>query len=683
LPERGLDVYSKSGAEVILMAWAFNDEPVSLWEPLRGQPFPSAVSEHIQSGGQIVAWNSSFEKSIFRHVLHLDLPIEQFRDPSVAARMLSLPGSLADVCQIIGLPNSLVKSAGKHLIKMFGEPARPASDDPIFGRQPAIFRDHTTNPVEWAEYAEYCRQDVVSMRAASKAMSVYPVPDSVWQGWFLDQLINSRGLPLDMPLVRGAAKIGREYKEILEQELKELTGLENPNSVSQMLDYLQHRGYPFPSLAKGFVTRIFGGEYKLAPEAMKALTLRKQSSKTSGAKLLKMDQIVSEDGWLRNQYMYMGASKTGRWASRSEDSSGAQVQNFQKPTDEFTDNEELCISLLRNGELGPVRERFKNPLEIVGSAVRPCVKAPPGYKFVCADLKSIEVVSIGFLARCEKILDVFRPTAEYPEGKDAYLDYESRRSGVPYKELETKYKAGDPETKKRRQYAKPPVLAGGFGQAGGEEKIDEHGTKFFTGLLAYSRSMNIPMTRDDCHEAVDFYREEYEEVPKYWYALERAAVDAIKNPGKVYEVGHVALECFGKRMLRMMLPAGRAIHYVRPRIIQEENKRGKLRDQIHVEGIDGKTHQWLSYRLYGSLICQNSVQGFARDLLLNGMHLAEADNVPVHGHTHDELLGLVPANDSEALARLIKAMTTNPEWCPAEQMPLAASGWEGTHYRKD
>jgi DNA polymerase len=243
IKECGLDVYARN-AEVLMLAWAVNDQPPQIWQPHEG-PMPDNLAMFLRRRAFTkVAWNSSFERAIFLHCLGIDIPIIEWLDPSCIARYAGLPSSLADVCKALSLDETVAKAAtGKKLIDTFCKPYRKTGK----------FLDWTTNPEEWAQFVEYCKQDVVSERHILRMLHAFMLPRHEKKIWRLDQAINERGIPVDMSFVTNAKAIADAERARLMEEMRQLTGVENPNSTKQMLGFLKENGYPYESLNQKMV----------------------------------------------------------------------------------------------------------------------------------------------------------------------------------------------------------------------------------------------------------------------------------------------------------------------------------------------------------------------------------------------------------------------------------------------
>jgi len=669
LPECGLDNYVKHpSTQVLMLAHAMDDEPVEVWEPHMG-PMPSKLRGDLEDITITkVAWNVPFEYNVFKHVLNIKLPLFMWDDPVNRARMLSMPGHLKDACEILKLPPELAKDPdGKRLIKLFSVPAVAKKDDTLFGTVAAFFRDWMTDPEDWQKFKGYCVRDVIAEREIDKLLTKFPLPTEEYHAWLLDQQINERGLPVDLELVKGTNAVAEAEKERLRAELQELTGLENSNSVQQLLAWAQTEGYPFGSLAKHLVKRALAGEGSMTPAAHRALTLRGQTAKTSDSKLDRISEAVASDGRLRHQYVFLGAAKTGRWASYH-----VQLANLPRPTKEVEKNLDRAIHLLRTEDRIGLALDFPNTLEVVASCIRSMFKAPKGSRFVVGDLNAIENRMIGWLAQCDNILRVFR------EKRDPYLDFGALLHGRDYDEIFKLYKDGDPKIKEMRQQVKPAVLGCGYRLSGGEEVENPDGDLVKTGLWGYAAQMHIEITQEFAISAVKLWRERYKEVVSFWYALEEAAKCAVfgKQPQRV---GFVEFVCNSDKLLSIKLPSGRSLHYIRPQY-QMVDFKGNEKETLTYEGVDAKTKQWTRLKTHGGKLLENLSQAISRDILIYGMMLAAKQGFEIVGHVHDEIISEVPYHAPQTLDQLLACMATTPDWAPG--LPLGADGFESEVYRK-
>lgn len=447
LSDRGMHNYAvHPSTQVLMLAWVINDRQVNLWEPHRNQNPPAELAEALADPFvDKPAWNAPFERNIMLHRLGLDIPLEEWVDPSVWARYLSLPASLEDAGEVLGLSEDEAKlKEGKELIQLFCIPKALGGGDGLFGTLPTVWNDWKTHPEAWERFCEYCRQDVRTERTIAKKIAKLQPPPAERRAWALDQRINERGMPVDMELVAGAAKVAEIERGLLDQRLRALTSLENPGSVPQMLGWARQHGYPFNALGKAFVQRALRGEGEITPECREALMLRQQASKSSVHKLEALRLLVAADGRLRHQFVFYGAA-TLRWGSR-----GVQLQNLPRPTKEVDKNLTKAVDLLRAGDHAGIAAAFSSPLDVVTSCLRPMFRAPAGKKFVVADLNAIENRKLAWLSRSPAMLSV------YAEGRCPYIDFATELYGQTYEELWHEWKVlGDGS---KRTTAKPAVL---------------------------------------------------------------------------------------------------------------------------------------------------------------------------------------------------------------------------------
>ena len=696
LEVRGLDNYVKGPTEILMAAYAFDDCAPKLWQPHLDPEMPEDLRDGLEDPFTLVwAWNATFERNITHRLLGIDKPIEEWRDVMVCARYLSLPGSLEDAGKIIGLSEELSKiKEGAGLIDLFCYPEDEGGEETLFGISQPRFPDWKTHPQEWEKFCRYCKGDVIAERAILKKIRKFFPPPQEWENWFLDQRINQTGWVVDMDTVRGARYITEKETEKLIERFKDLTGLTNPNSVSQLLPWLQERNYGFSSLGKPFVARAMGGEYPLTDEAKEALLLRGQTSKSSVRKYTNIADMVSEDGRLRYQYTFMGASRTGRQAAH-----GVNMGNLPKPDKEVEKKMARAVELVRKMDYEGVQREFKNPLDVVGSTVRASFRAPEGSKLVVSDLSAIENVGACFISRCESGMNIFR------DGRDPYLDFAMHFYHQPYSTLLAEFEAGN---KSKRTMCKPATLGAGFGLGPGKEIVDPlTGEITWEGLLGYARSMNVVMTLEEATKAISIFRSVYPEIPRTWKDLERAAKRAIKNPGQKIGVGipHTERErewflekgrsvdldpilyfqCHGTKVLELMLPSGRSLHYIDPALEEESYVwQGKTLtgEKISYYGKEQNSQQWGRVPTHGGKIFENADQAWARDILFNGLHEAEKEGFEIMGSTYDEAITLVPTNSHLTVEKLCECLTRKPSWMP-EGVPLKAAGYEAIEYKKD
>lgn len=327
-----------SSTLVLMLGYKYPEEKdVRIWFP-HLEPMPGELLARLNDQSQMLsAFNSSYERYMLQYKLGITIPAERFLDPQVGARYLSMPGDLEEVGKILGLPPELAKDKrGKELIELFSKPKKRS-----LGRGKGhvlYFNDWNSHPKEFEEFGEYCKQDVRAEEEVSRRENIlqaFPLPNSEHQIWLFDQRVNDRGMPVDVEFVEKAYKLAlRAKKEALDRQNK-MTGLENANSRTQLLPWLRARGYPFNTLRKDTVTVVLKNpDVQLAPEARDVLTARREAASTSYQKLAAILRQVGPDGFLRNQFIFMGSSRCGRWSGNA-----VQLHNMARPDELFEDLE--------------------------------------------------------------------------------------------------------------------------------------------------------------------------------------------------------------------------------------------------------------------------------------------------------------------------------------------------------
>ena len=804
LDEVGLANYVEHpSTQIILGSYARGDRKVQTWEPHKSLIPAELEDALLDPFTTIEAHNAIFEKLIAQNCLKIDKPIEEFRCTMARARYLSLPGGLDAAGEILGLTESQAKlKDGKRLIRKFCEPESAGGEETLFGLSQPLFRDWSTDPADWQNFRDYSKRDVEAERTLGKKLKKFPLPDFEWETWFLSERINNNGLPTDEKLIAGARFLVDKETRRLTDQLRELTGLENPNSTTQLLPWLNERGYVFDSLGKPFVARAVAGEGSLTEEARLALEIRGQTSKSSVKKYTVIADTVSSDGRLRHAYQFLGAARTGRFSSL-----GANLANLSKPSKAVEKELDTAIELVQKMDYDGIVAKFGKPLDVVSGVLRSSFRAPEGKKFVVADLNAIEARGLSYLSHCKPMLDVFL------KGLDPYIDFATRMYGGTYEELWHEYKVLGKTTK--RTTSKPPVLgclggetlvptergfvrlvdvrltdrvwdgvgwvthdgvvdqgdketiellsvrltpdhkvligeewksavtlasgnkqtvavptfdilnAGprnrftiltssgpllvhncGYGLGPGEEKTDPvTGIVTWTGLQGYARAMNVEMSLREAIAAVQAFRTAYPEVKWLWRDMQNAAAKAIRNPGQVVGVGvpqtekdreyferigreiHeplISFRCHGTKVLEMMLPSGRSLHYIDPTAREEDAEyQGKpyKRTVIEYQGKEQGSQQWGIITTHGGKWTENADQSISRDILVHGMKLAEKRGFEIVLSTYDEIGALVDENSPLGVKELCDCMSTQPDWCKGN-FPLAAEGFESKIYRK-
>ena len=694
---------SHKDTEILMLGWAIDNGPVEVWEPRNGE-IPGELMTRLQDPKEeIIAFNSTFERYILRFKLGIDIPVSRFQDPQPSARYLSLPGDLDSVCEILGLPSDAAKDKeGKKLIHLFCEPhlTRKKRGE----EQRWVFNDWDSHPEEWKRFVEYCRQDVVAEREVlrrEKLLEVWPLPPLERRIWEMDQRINDRGIFVDTRFVKSALALAeREKKEAIEKQ-NLLTGLENANSNSQLLEWVRTQGYDRTILEKGAVENQLEYNDKLTLLCRKVLDARKSASSTSYKKLAAILRRVSADGRLRNQFTFMGSSRCGRWSGGG----GVQLHNLARPIDIFEDEKNIdrARELIKAEDYDQIQKEFGSILLTVKYNIRTAFVPEKGNRFNVCDLSAIETRVGAWISQCISLLEVFW------KGRDPYLDFGTKLSGVLYETLEKNIKSKDPAVKalaKRiRQEAKPGVLGAIFRLSGGELVKDKKGDWVKTGLWGYAEKMGIKMTREQAHEIVRIFRECYKEICECWYALEKAVAEVLAEgtvrvkreigPGGCIKIDKFIFDCNQnlRTILRIQLPSGRYLHYI-DASVKPTKMPWKANDEMGEATVDvykptlvyagqnQRTHKWCGdITSHGGKLFENVVQGTARDILAEKLLLFQANELPIVIHVHDE--GVAETLDSPfapGLNEMNQIMSTPVAWAP--DLMLGSDGFESFYYRK-
>jgi DNA polymerase bacteriophage-type len=680
LKEVGIFLYANHpSTRVIMASWSFNYGPVKQWDSESGEPIPQELLDAIEND-EIEKWafNAAFERMISKHVLKLKTNIRSWFCTMVLAYSQSFMGTLEMISKQMGNSEDKQKSKdGKRLIRLFCGPQKPTA------KNPWVWRDGMTDPEDWYSFLAYNKQDVVTERdGLYKKLIKYPMPPEEWELYHIDQEINDRGIPIDRTFVANAITLCDRVKAEMFELMVELTGLSNPNSPTQLLGWIQERGYPFSDLRKETVEKVlreneegsvtYNYETKrlepdpqmLTDDCVKALKMRQASARTSVMKYNAIVQRLSSDDRIHHAFQFGGASRTQRWAGR-----GVQVHNlprtpkYLEPEDIYAERLEDVTEIIRQNDYGMLKLYVSDPLDALAGTVRSSIQAPEGMELRVCDLSSIENVSLGALADCQRILNIFR------EGRDPYKDFGTDFYNVPYEEV----------TKLQRTNSKPAVLGAGYRLGGGEMR---DGKK--TGLWGYAENMKVFLSQEEAGASVRIWRENHPEVVNYWYALENA-IEKTVTRGTKNKVGMVEF-FYNKPYLCCRLPSGRVMYYYKPMVHYEDrqSRNGSTyrKAVISYMGKNQITTQWERIESHGGKFTENIVQAFARDVLATGMRRAHEDGFYIVLHVHDELGALQRRGDNYfTYQRLGDLMTQEIPWCPG--LPLGYGGYGADFYRKD
>ena len=616
--------------EVILFAYSVDGGPVRQVDLASGEKIPAEIIAALEDDTVIKwAFNANFERVCLSRYLGYPtgdyLMPDSWRCSMVWAAYLGLPLSLEGVGTVLGLEKQKL-TEGKNLIKYFCQPCAPTKSNG--GRTRNLPADA---PEKWEAFKTYNIRDVEVEMAIQARLSNYPVPESVWEEYHLDQEINDRGIMIDRELVDQALLIDARSKSDLMARLQAMTGLDNPNSVQQLKSYLADRGIEADSLGKKEVAAMI----KTVPgDIAEVLSLRLQLAKSSVKKYQAMRNSACEDDRCRGMFLFYGANRTGRFSGRI-----VQLQNL--PQNHIPDLAE-ARSLVKCGGYEALELLYENIPEVLSELIRTAFVPQPGYKFCVADFSSIEARVLSWLAGERWRMDVFMNNG------DIYCASASAMFGVPVE------KHG--RNAELRQKGKIAELALGYGGS--------------VGALKSMGALEMGLTEEELQPLVDSWRTANPNIVRFWWDVDRAVKKAVKQREPSVLRG-IRFEC-RSGMLFITLPSGRRLSYVKPRI--GENRFST--ESVTYEGVGG-TKRWERIESYGPKFVENIVQAISRDILCYAMRTLS--HCRICAHVHDELI--IECRKDASLDAICEQMGRTPPW--AEGLVLRADGYETQFYKKD
>lgn len=632
--------------EIILLAYAWNDEPVrcvemhktDCWADYTDYSFSQAqelqdvIAGLLDPGTLKVAHNCAFERGAFAKHLGEDMPPEEWEDTMLLAAMNGLPMSLDACGAALNLMDQKLKE-GTALINYFCKPCKPTITN---GGRTRNLPEHA--PEKWERFTDYCVRDVEVCRTIHKKLRGYNVTDFERQVFALDARINERGVKVDTDLAQAAVTVDEASTEAKMLEMRRLTGLDNPNSVAQLKDWLAAAGVTCESLNKATLKDLLG-EVK-DPTVRRVLQLRQLLGKTSTKKYTAMLAAACQDDRVRGLLQYYGAGRTGRWAGRL-----VQVQNLPQ---NHLDDIGLVRELLRDRDLETLELIYDSVPDVLSQLIRTAFVAKDGHTFLVADYSAIEARVIAYLAAEQWRMDVFAGSGKIYEASYAKAFH------VPVESV----KKGSPE----RQKGKIMELALGYG--GGPNALKAFGAD------------KMGLTEDEMKTLVMAWRKASPNIPKLWSRVEDAACRAIANPGRRFSVrrgaeGVVCTYWKDADALRCQLPSGRVLSYWAAQLDRDGN--------LCFMGQNQTTRKWEKTQTWGGRLVENIVQAFARDCLAVAMvRLAEADHDIVF-HVHDEIITEAP--EGSRWQDMAEIMARPIDWAPG--LLLTDDGYETKFYMKD
>ena len=616
--------------EILLFAYSVDGGSVQQIDLACGEKIPPAILAALEDD-KVIKWafNANFERICLSRFLGYPtgdyLEPDSWRCSMVWAAYMGLPLSLEGAGAVLGLEKQKL-AEGKDLIKYFCQPCAPTKSNGLRTRN---LPKHA--PDKWLTFKKYNIRDVETEMSIQARLLKYPVPDSVWEEYRLDQEINDRGVGLDMELVRQAIQMDGRSRSELTQAMKGLTSLDNPNSVQQMKQWLADNGVETDTLGKKAVAELL----KTAPpQLQKVLTLRQQLAKSSVKKYQAMETAVCSDGRARGMFQFYGANRTGRWAGRI-----IQMQNL--PQNHLDDLSEVR-GLVRAGDFDAVEMLYEDVPDTLSQLIRTAFVPQGDRKFIVADFSAIEARVIAWLAGEKWRQNVFA------EGKDIYCASASQMFGVPVEKHGVNGHL--------RQKGKIAELALGYGGS--------------VGALKAMGALEMGLSEDELPALVSAWRQSNPKIVQFWWAVDRAVMDAITR--KTTTKTHGIVFSARNGMLFITLPSGRSLAYVKPKI--GTNKFGG--DCITYEGVGG-TKKWERLDSYGPKFVENIVQATSRDILCYAMRTLRCCSIVMH--IHDEVV--IEADRRMSLQAVCDQMGRTPPW--AKGLRLRADGYETDFYKKD
>ena len=634
LPNCGVYRYVEGDFHILLFAYAFDDEETKCVDMACGEQLPAEVVDAIHNENIIKsAWNAQFERICLSKYFGTQLDPDSWQCTMVWAASLSLPLKLATAAQV--LKTTQQKDAvGERLLRYFSIPCKPTKSN---GGRTRNLPEHA--PDDWKLFKSYCIQDVETERDIRRRLEKFPLMAQEWDFYHMDQRINDRGILIDRELVQQAIICNMAMSEEMTKRAYALTGLENPNSVSQLKSWLEERGIEVDSLGKKNVASLITDldKHSADGEALDMMKLRLQMAKSSVKKYQAAERYICEDGRAHGLFQFSGANRTQRWAGR-----GIQLQNL--PQNHISTLDE-GRDLVKLGCFDMIEVLYGNTPDILSQLIRTMLIPKDGCEFIVADFSAIEARVLAWLAGEQWRLDAFK------RGEDIYCASASQMFGVPV----VKHGING----ELRQKGKVAELACGYG--GG------------SGALISMGALDMGLKEDELPDIISSWRDANPEIVKFWYAVEKAAIETVKDHND-RSVGRIGFQ-FSANTLWIVLPSGRRLAYIKPRL--QPNRFGRM--ALTFKGL-GTNNKWVRGETYSGKLTENITQATARDLLAEAMRRMELAGLGIVGHVHDEVILEVPKGQY-TVDDVCNIMNQNPAW--ADGLPLSSAGYTGAWYYKD
>lgn len=636
----GLYRYAQSpDFEILLFAYQMDDAPVEIVDLAQGEKIPERIVETLQSAGVIKhAYNAAFEWYCL-NTAGYRTPLNQWRCTMAHGLYCGYPGGLDAIGKAIGLPQDRQKLAtGKALIRYFCVPCRPTKSN---GNRTWNLPKHA--PEKWQLFKEYCKQDVTAENSILRRLNQYPVPAEEERLWQMDVKMNAFGVRVDEELTDGALYIDEVSRQTLMEEAMGITGINNPNSTVQLMEWLERNGTETDNLRKATVSDLLAGQP--AENVKRMLEIRQQLGKTSVKKYEAIRNAKGTDGRVRGLTQYYGANRTGRWAGRL-----VQMQNLPR---NYLGTLDEARKIVKQKNYEGLRLIYGNVPDTLSQLIRTAFIPSDRNKFVVADFSAIEARVIAWLAGEQWVNEVFATHGKI---------YEATASQMFHVPVE-KIKKGNPEYS-LRQKGKVATLA--LGYQGG------------TSALIAMGALNMGLTEEELPDIVLRWRNANRRIVDLWYSIEQAALKVMQTAEPQAINGLIfALEgdmLYGQCFLTVRLPSGRKLFYPKPFL--QENQFGKMALHYYSTGSNKK---WGVESTYGGKMTENIVQAIARDCLAETLKRIEDKGLHVVFHVHDEVI--IDAPEETTVDEICRLMAAPIPWAPG--LILKGAGFEGQYYMKD
>lgn len=632
LQKAGVYKYAESeDFEVLLFAYAIDNHETIIVDLAKGETIPVAVLDALQDE-TIIKWafNAQFERVCLSRYLGLNqgefLNPKSWRCSMIWSAYLGLPLSLEKVGQVLGLDKQKL-SEGKDLIRYFCVPCKPTK-----GNQERTRNRYYHDIEKWEQFKAYNVRDVDTEKAIQNKLFKFPVPEFLWEEYQLDQLINDKGIQVDLNFVEKAIQLDEEVRNQLLIKMQEMIHLENPNSVKQLKDWLAQKDVQTESLDKKTVQDMV---HQNNGEIAEVLSIRLKLAKSSIKKYQAMRDVACFDSRCRGMFQFLGANRTGRFSGRN-----IQLQNLPR---NYLEELDAVRSIVRQGNYEGLILLYDDIPDVLSQLIRTAFIPKTGHRFFVADFSAIEARVLAWLAGERWREKLFK------DGGDIYCMSASQMFGVPVE------KHG--QNSELRQKGKIAELACGYGGS--------------TGALINMGALEMGLAEEELSPLVSAWREANPNIVDLWWAVDKAVKESITK--RIQTSTHGIIFHCHSGLLRITLPSGRKLTYVKPQI--GVNKFGG--ESVTYEGIGG-TKKWERIESYGPKFVENIVQAIARDILVHAMQ-ALSKNYSIVAHVHDEVI--IEASSNERIEEICSIMCDSPEW--ANGLILNADGYVCDFYKKD